>query len=79
MCGRCYISHIGEVMLSISSAYHIHLLCKMHLESCAISYDYQSKRYEDRYCMTNVESENHTEKTHTKNKTQREKDNDEAL
>ena len=46
MCGRCYISHIGEVLLSISSAYHIHLLCKMHFESCAISHDYQSKRYE---------------------------------
>ena len=47
MCGRCYISHIGEVLLSISSAYHIHLLCKMHFESCAISHDYQSKRYEN--------------------------------
>ena len=46
MCGRCYISHIGEVLLSISSAYHIHLLCKMHFEGCAISHDYQSKRYE---------------------------------
>ena len=46
MCGRCYISRIGEVLLSISSAYHIHLLCKMHFESCAISHDYQSKRYE---------------------------------
>ena len=34
MCGRCYISHIGEVLLSISSAYHIHLLCKMHFKSC---------------------------------------------
>ena len=48
MCGRCYISHIREVLLSISSAYHIHLLCKMHFESCAISHDYQSKRYENR-------------------------------
>ena len=47
MCGRCYISHISEVLLSISSAYHIHLLCKMHFESCAISQDYQSKRYEN--------------------------------
>ena len=46
MCGRYYISHIGEVLLSISSAYHTHLLCKMHFESCAISHDYQSKRYE---------------------------------
>ena len=52
MCGRCYISHIGEVLLSISSAYHIHLLCKMHFESCAISHDYQSKRYEnDNYLL----------------------------
>ena len=49
MCGRCYISHIGEVLLSISSAYHIHLLCKMHFKSCAISYDYQSKRYENSF------------------------------
>ena len=40
------MSHIGEVLLSISGAYHIHLLCKMHFESCAISHDYQSKRYE---------------------------------
>ena len=47
MCERCYISHIGEVLLSISSTYHIHLLCKMHFESCAISHDYQSKRYEN--------------------------------
>ena len=47
MCGRRYISHIGEVLLSISSAYHLHLLCKMHFESCAISHDYQSKRYEN--------------------------------
>ena len=47
MCGRCYISRIGEVLLSISSAYHIHPLCKMHFESCAISHDYQSKRYEN--------------------------------
>ena len=47
MCGRCYISHIGEVLLSVSSAYHIHLLRKMHFESCASSHDYQSKRYEN--------------------------------
>ena len=53
MCGRCYISHIGEVLLSISSAYHIHLLCKMHFESCAVSHDYQSKRYENRSILIN--------------------------
>ena len=61
MCGKCYISRIGEVLLSISSAYHIHLLCKMHFESCSISHDYQSKRYENRNtkasqiaCLCNV-------------------------
>ena len=57
MCGRCYISHIGEVLLSISSAYHIHLLCKMHFESCAISHDYQSKRYEKQWdCISTKEN-----------------------
>ena len=56
MCGRCYISHIGEVLLSISSAYHIHLLCKMHFESCAISHDYQSKRYENKPSHPSVEN-----------------------
>ena len=35
--------------VSISGAYHIHHLCQMHFESCAISHDYQSKRYENDY------------------------------
>ena len=47
LCGRCHISHICEVLLSISGADHIHHMCKMHFESCAISHDYQSKRYEN--------------------------------
>ena len=41
-----HITHICEVLLSLSGADHIQCLCKMHFGSCAISHDYQSKRYE---------------------------------
>ena len=36
----------------------MHHLCEMHFGSCAVSHDYQSKRYENiNYCMTYVDEE----------------------
>ena len=47
LCGRCHISCICEVLLSISGAGHIRQLCKMHFGTSVILYDFEPVRCEN--------------------------------